>query len=176
MPEFLFQGWDEVARVPVVALLAYIALILFLRVSGKRTLAKLNAFDLVVTVAIGSTLATILLSRDVAVVEGFAAFAALIGLQYAVAWTSVRWSGFARLVRAEATLLVRNGELCHAAMKRERVTEDEIMTVIRQSSASELADVTAVILETEGSFSVIGRSRDGGTVNYSRAALSDPTG
>jgi uncharacterized membrane protein YcaP (DUF421 family) len=50
-------------------------------VSGKRTLSKLDAFDLIVTVALGSTLATVLLSRDVALAEGIVAFALLVGLQ-----------------------------------------------------------------------------------------------
>ena len=52
----LFQDWGGIVRTVVVGSLAYVTLVLFLRVSGKRTLAKLNAFDLVVTVALGSTL------------------------------------------------------------------------------------------------------------------------
>lgn len=65
-----FDGWTGLLRVLVVGTLAYAALVLLLRVSGKRTLSKMNAFDLVVTVALGSTLATVLLSRDVALAEG----------------------------------------------------------------------------------------------------------
>jgi len=79
--------------------LAYVALVVFLRVSGKRTLSKMNAFDLVVTVALGSTLATVLLSKDVALAEGVLAFALLISLQFVVTWSSVR----ARWVRQLAT-------------------------------------------------------------------------
>ncbi|HAD46718.1 MAG TPA: DUF421 domain-containing protein, partial [Alcanivorax sp.] len=60
------------------------------RVSGKRTLAKMNAFDLVVTVAIGSTLATIVLSKSVALAEGLLALALLIGMQFAISWSSTR--------------------------------------------------------------------------------------
>jgi len=62
----LFDSWTGLGRVLLVGVLAYSALVLTLRVSGKRTLTKLNAFDLVVTVALGSTLATVLLSKDVA--------------------------------------------------------------------------------------------------------------
>ena len=50
-------------------------LVIFLRLSGKRTLSKMNAFDLVVTVALGSTLATVLLTKDVALADGALAFA-----------------------------------------------------------------------------------------------------
>ncbi|WP_231362619.1 hypothetical protein [Thioalkalivibrio sp. ALMg9] len=65
-----FGGWDGLLRTLVVGVLAYVALIVFLRLSGKRTLSKMNAFDLVVTVALGSTLATVLLAKDVALAEG----------------------------------------------------------------------------------------------------------
>lgn len=80
----VFDSWFGLLRVLVVGTIAYAALVLLLRVSGKRTLAKLNAFDLIVTVALGSTLATVLLSKSVALVEGLAAFALLAGLQYLV--------------------------------------------------------------------------------------------
>src|SRR4051794_24742339 len=53
-----FHSWAALGRVLLVGPLAYVALVLLLRVSGKRTLTKLNAFDLVVTVSLGSTLAT----------------------------------------------------------------------------------------------------------------------
>ena len=66
-----FDSWTGLGRVLVVGTLAYVALVAVLRISGKRTLTKLNAFDLVVTVALGSTLATILLSNSVALADGF---------------------------------------------------------------------------------------------------------
>jgi len=65
----LFNGWESWGRMLVVGALAYAGLIVLLRLSGKRTLAKMNAFDLVVTVALGSTLATVMTSKDVALAE-----------------------------------------------------------------------------------------------------------
>ena len=99
-----------IVRTFVVGTLAYVFLVGSLRVSGKRTLAKLNAFDLVVTVAYGSTLATVLLSEKVALAEGVAALLLLIALQYLVTALSVRSRAFARAVRSEPSLLLRNGE------------------------------------------------------------------
>ncbi|HBM44306.1 MAG TPA: DUF421 domain-containing protein, partial [Halomonas sp.] len=61
MEMVFFSGWESLARTLVVGLLAYTVLIVFLRISGNRTLSKMNAFDLIVTVALGSTLATVLL-------------------------------------------------------------------------------------------------------------------
>lgn len=76
-----FDTWQGLGRIVVVGVLAYAALVIFLRFSGKRTLSKMNAFDLIVTVALGSTLATILLSKDVALAEGLLALLLLIALQ-----------------------------------------------------------------------------------------------
>lgn len=157
----LYQGWPGIARTIVVGGLAYLALIVSLRVSGKRTLAKLNAFDLVVTVALGSILASILLSEDVALAEGVTAFTLLIVLQYAVTFASVRSERIARLVRSEATLLVRNGELCREAMRRARVTETEVEGILRSNGVAGLDAVSAVFLESDGSFSVLKRKPPG---------------
>ena len=84
------DSWSELIRLLVVGSLAYVGLVGFLRLSGKRTLTKMNAFDLVVTVALGSTLATVLLSKDVSLSEGLLAFTLLSALQYAVASLAVR--------------------------------------------------------------------------------------
>ena len=93
MEAIFFNGWFTLLRTAVVGILAYAALVLFLRFSGKRTLAKMNAFDLVVTVSLGSTLATIALSADVALAQGLLALALLIALQFVMTWSSVRWGG-----------------------------------------------------------------------------------
>lgn len=151
----LFDSWEDIARLLAVGAMAYFGLILFLRVSGNRTLSKLNAFDLVVTVALGSTLATVLLSSTVSLSEGLAAFALLIGLQYAIAWTSARSSTVSKLVRAEPRLLVFEGRLLESAMRRERVTTSEIMQSLRSSGVGGLDEAKAVVLEADGSLSVL---------------------
>lgn len=154
--EMFYQDWEGIVRTLVVGVLAYAALVLVLRVSGNRTLSKLNAFDLVVTVALGSVLASILLSEGVALAEGVVAFLVLIGLQWAVAELSVRSRSFAKLVRSEPRLLVRDGDKLDRAMAQARVTDDEIDTVIRTSGYTDHSEVSAVILESDGSFSVVG--------------------
>lgn len=152
--EMLFQGWDGLSRTLIVGILAYVGLVLFLRISGKRTLAKLNAFDLVVTVALGSTLSAILLQESVALAEGLLAFAVLIGLQYLVTFTSVRVPGFARAVRSEPTLIARDGSVLTEAARRQRITAEEIDSAVRASGGGSVADVRQVVLESDGTLSV----------------------
>ncbi|MEV1155975.1 YetF domain-containing protein [Micromonospora chokoriensis] len=151
----------DLLRLLVVAAIVYPALVLILRLSGKRTLSKLNAFDFVVTVALGSTLATILLSRDVSLVEGILALALLVTLQYLAALLAVRWPPSQRLLKARPTMLLRDGQLRHAALRRARVAESEIRQAARSHGTGDLTELAAVVLETDGSLSVIARDKLG---------------
>jgi uncharacterized membrane protein YcaP (DUF421 family) len=157
----LFDSWTDLLRVLIVGVAAYAGLLVLLRVSGKRTLSKMNAFDFVVTVALGSTLATILLSRDVALAEGVLALALLIGLQLGVAWLSARSSSFRRLIKAEPRLLFAGGRMVEEALLAERVAPEEIMAALRASGHADFGEVHAVVLETDGTFSVVARPASG---------------
>lgn len=149
-----FDSWLGLVRTAVVGVCAYFALIFLLRISGKRTLSKMNAFDFVVTVALGSTLATILLSQDTPLAEGILALALLIFLQFIITFLSVRLKPVSRLVKAEPRLLFYRGEMLWAAMKDERVNEGEVLQAMR-SQGMDRESVEAVVLESDGSFSVI---------------------
>ncbi|MEW5928600.1 MAG: YetF domain-containing protein [Gemmatimonadota bacterium] len=162
-----FNSWFDLLRVLLVGTAAYVALVGMLRVSGKRTLAKMNAFDLVVTVALGSTLATVLLSKEVALAEGLLAFATLIALQFGVAWLSVRSRRVQELVKSEPALLFFEGRYLDGALRRERVAREEVRSAIRAGGIASLEDVAAVVLETDGTFSVV-RADGGG-----RGSLAD---
>jgi len=172
----LVDSWMQVGRVLAIGVLAYLALLVLLRVSGKRTLAKLNAFDLVVTVALGSTLATILLSSDVSLAEGVAAFVLLVAAQLAVAWSSVRISGIRRLVKAEPTLLVHDGRILEDRLRRQRMVVEEVRQAVRASGVGDLSLVAAVVLETDGSMSVITTSQRGSGDALADVALPRPAG
>ncbi len=153
-----FVNWSGLVRTLVVGVLAYAGLVLILRISGKRTLSKMNAFDLVVTVALGSTLATIILSKDVALAEGLLAFALLIGLQYAVTWSSIRSRTVSRLVKSDPTLLYYRGDFLRDQLRRSRVSEDDVAAAIRQEGIASFGDVEAVVLETDGTIAVVSTS------------------
>ncbi len=151
----LFDSWNDLLRIVVVGALAYVGLILLLRTTGKRTLSKMNAFDLVVTVALGSTLASGILSSDVSLAESLLAFVLLCALQYAVTFFSVRSRSFQELVKAEPTLVFHRGRFIDSAMRHERVTEAEVLASVREAGAHDLQSVEAVVLETDGTLSVI---------------------
>lgn len=154
----LFDNVQDLLRVILISAMAYASLVVVLRLAGKRSLSKLNAFDLVVTVALGSTLATVLLSKDIAFLEGALAFCMLAILQWLVSRLSISSHRFRRLVRSQPKLLVEDGCYRDQAMAAERVTADEVDAAIRGAGLGRIEDVAAVVLESDGSMSVIQRS------------------
>lgn len=172
-----FDSFYGLLRVLVVGCGAYAAVVTLLRVSGKRTLAKLNAFDLVVTVALGSTLATVLLTSSVALAEGVLALALLVALQFALA----RWSSgsprTAGWVKSEPVVLLWQGGLLPDELRRERVTAEEVRQALRQQGIGSLEEAAAVVLETDGSISVlttVGLGDGSVLAGVRNAAAADP--
>jgi uncharacterized membrane protein YcaP (DUF421 family) len=166
-----FDDWQDLGRIVLLGTLAYAILVVTLRTSGKRTLAKLNAFDLIVTVALGSTLASILLSSEVTLSEGFVALGLLVVCQLVVARLSIRFARVRAVVKSQPSLLVRDGQILTERLQRARLTPGEVRQAVRASGRGELADVAAVVLETDGSLSVISEARVG-----SGNALRDVSG
>lgn len=152
-----FDSWSDVVRVIVVGAAAYVFLIVAVRFTGKRTLSQMNAFDFIVTVALGSTLATILLSSDVSWVEGVVALLLLAIFQFLVAWLSARSGLFRRAVTASPALIVSNGIVLEEAVLANRLTTSQVMQAIRSGGYGDVALVAAVVLEPNGNLSVIGR-------------------
>lgn len=156
----IFDSWADIGRTLLVGPLVYLVLIVMLRVSGKRSLSKMNAFDFVVTVALGSTLASTLLSKDVSLAESVTAFTVLLGSQFVITFASVRSERFQGLVKAVPTLLYHRGTFLRAAMRRERVSREEVLAAARAGGFLSLDEVAAVVLETDGSFAVMGVNDD----------------
>ncbi len=84
-----FSSWHETI---LLGALAYVGVVAPLRISGKRTLAQIDAFDLVVTVAVGSILATIILDSKVVLLQGLTVVAVLVVLQVIAAWLAMKFS------------------------------------------------------------------------------------
>jgi uncharacterized membrane protein YcaP (DUF421 family) len=153
-----FDSWYGLLRVLVVGVCAYLMLVCMVRVAGKRSLAKMNAFDLVVTVALGSTLSTILLSRDVALAEGLLAMALLLGLQTLVAWLSARSQRVNQLIKSRSSVLYEAGHFDTEKMLEERITKQDVMSAVRSQGLPSLEMVERVVLESNGELSVVARS------------------
>lgn len=156
-----FDSWSDIGRTNLVGAVAYAALILVIRVAGKRTLSQFNAYDYVVTVAFGSIVATILLNADVSFAEGVAALVLLAGLQFLLALATRRMRWLRRLASARPSTVIRDGEFIDAELRRNRLTEDDVRQAVRSSGHGWVSDVAAAVLETDGSISIVTRDRLG---------------
>jgi uncharacterized membrane protein YcaP (DUF421 family) len=151
----LFSGWSSLVRVVIVGVPVYVLLLFLLRIAGKHSLAKTNAYGLVVTVSLGSALASAVLTKQVSLADGVLAMALLLGLQYLLSYTISRSESAGRLLTQEPSFLVRDGKILHHALRRERVSESEVLAALRKRGLGCVEEVAAVVLEADGSFSVI---------------------
>lgn len=162
---FYFTSWEALVRIIVVGTAMYIALVVLLRLSGSRTIASMTVFDFVVTVAIGATFGGSLTGKTVALAEAVTAFALLITLQYIVAWMQTRWPRFRRTVTNRPTLLYFQGTFIHESMQDERLTEAELRAAVRKQKIGSMDAVEAIVLESDGSISVIKSVGDGSALD-----------
>lgn len=159
MENLFFKDWESLYHIAVCASISYITLFIFIRISGKRTLAKLNAFDFVVTVTLGSTLSSMILAK-VTIAEGTVALLVIIILQYALAWLAKQSDTMEKAINSEPTLLFYNGKFLQDAMQKEVITEEEIYSEIRKFRIENMDDVRAVVMELNGEFTVVKKSRN----------------
>ena len=153
-----FEDWTLLGEVVLTTVLIYALLVIVLRVTGKRTTSKMNSFDWVVTVAIGSMLSTVILIDEVPFVEGALGITTLVVLQFVVAWVAARLPGFQKMVKASPQLVYYDGEFREEAMLKERLTLDDIMASVRAEGHASLDPVLAVVMETNADLSVLLKS------------------
>ena len=162
-----FQGWDPIIRTAISTSVSYLILVFLLRFAGQRVLAKWYAFDLIVTVALGSTFANNVLSKDTTIAQALVGFTLLIGLQFVVSWTVIHWSRFRTIVNPNPTLILLNGCFKRDAMRSQRVSEADVRAALRQNGLASVEGVGAVVLEADGTFSIIEK------IEGSQSALAD---
>ena len=170
---FFFDGWYDVRRTVTLGVMGFASMIVMLRVSGKRTLSKLNVFDFVFVVAVGSVFAATIIEKDVTLVEGLFGLGTLIIIQAILAQLAARFEIADRIINGRPSLLFSHGEFIHRAMIKERVTEEEVRAAIREEGVKRVEDVDAVVLENDGSLSVVWKPDEPGESSLVDAKLPD---
>lgn len=151
---------NTIGRTISISIMLYFALIIILKLSGKRTLSNINAFDLLVTVAIGAISATTILSKDTSLFDGLVAIITLIVLQYIIAKLDTKYSFIGKIFISTPTLLYYKGEFLVKNMKKMRITKHDVRQQVRLKSGTVIENVSAVLLEVSGEFSVITDQND----------------
>ncbi|MBQ4857779.1 YetF domain-containing protein [Pseudoalteromonas sp. MMG007] len=155
-----FESWSEIARIVTTTLIIYPFLILATHLVGKRSFAKMNNFDWIITVAAGSILGSAILLKDVVIVEVLVAVSLLLFLQYLLTWISAHFSTFDKVVKTAPQLVFFDGEYIEAAMKDARLTSTEVEASVRKAGFADLSTVMAVVFEADGELSIVPKSEN----------------
>lgn len=150
-----FESWYELLRVFCSAVIIYPLIILLLNIMGKRSTAKMNNFDWLVTVAVGSILGSAVLLKKVVLLEVMVGAGTLLILQYLFTKLSVRYQSFEKFIRSPAILVFYEGQYLEVAMRKQRLTRREVEAAIRKAGYADESAVMAVIFEPDGQLSVI---------------------
>lgn len=134
---------------------AYLAVYFVIRFMGKRTLAEMNVFDLLATVALGSTIATFVVDDGIGFTGGAVAMALPLALQWGVAWMSSRSRRVERFIKQHPAMLVWDGVFLEEMMRHEMITQDDVREAVRKAGLTSLHDAKAVVLEVDGTISVM---------------------
>ncbi|MBZ4034247.1 DUF421 domain-containing protein [Flavobacterium sp. 17A] len=157
MNDIFFQDWQGIIRAAVTTVTAFLTLFLFVRISGKRTLAKLNAFDFIVSIALGSTLSDIMLAT-IPVTEGAVVLLLIILLQYIFAWLARSSAQMEKIINTEPRIVFYDSRFIEKTMVAETITKEEIYSAIRAAGIDQISEVRAVVMELNGTLSVVKKS------------------
>lgn len=133
----------------------YIAVILFTRLSGLRSFSKMSSFDFTMTVAVGSLIATTILTEDPPLIQAIIGLGALYILQIGIAKLRGISPIVSKLVDNQPTLLMKGPDMLEENLKATKVTQDDLRAKLREANVTDLNQIKAVVLETTGDISVL---------------------
>jgi uncharacterized membrane protein YcaP (DUF421 family) len=152
MFDLAMPWWEFIAR----AVIVYVALMLMVRLSGKRTVGQFTPFDLLVVMLLSEGVSNSLSGEDNSVVGGLIVAGTLVLLNVIVAVTSARSKKVEAVVEGTPILVARDGRIFHDVLKREHVGVGDMDKALREADC-DLDNVKCAFLETDGSISVLKR-------------------
>lgn len=152
--DWLTTTWSDFWHITLSAAGILAAVVVMIRLNGLRSLSKMSSFDFAVTVAVGSIVATTLLSDSASLLDGAIGVAALLLSQRLVSYARVH-ANASILVDNQPIVLMVGEQMIDDALKRTRVTRDDIRGKLREANVIELSEVYAVVLESTGDISVL---------------------
>ncbi len=154
---WIVTTYSAVLMVVISTLSIYFTLILFTRIAGVRTFSKMSSFDFAITVAIGSLIATTVLSKDPPLLQAAIALASLFVIQMSIA----RFRGYKfvqHLVDNKPVLLMKGTTILDENMRKAKVTRSDLLAKLREANVTKFEQIKAVIMETTGDISVLHHS------------------
>jgi uncharacterized membrane protein YcaP (DUF421 family) len=152
-----YNGWKNIVKVVVMSILMYAVVVILLRLYGKRSLARMNLYDLVVTVAAGSAAVSVILSNT-SFVQGLICIFVLLNLQLCLSFLSSFFPLVNYLGTSEPSLIVYDGHIIKQQLHLNRMTEIQIQSCLRNNGLADLNEVHAIVLEPDGNLSLVKKS------------------
>jgi uncharacterized membrane protein YcaP (DUF421 family) len=159
MENLFFYDMENLTRVLITIPILYILVVLYVKMAGIRTTAQMNSFDWIVTVALGSVLASTIVLKNVPLIAGAVAVLALILLQFILTKLTFWSQSWKKIVHSTPQLLLLNGKFIEENLRSTRVVKSEILAAIRERGHPNINNVYAVVLETDAKLSVIGMDK-----------------
>jgi uncharacterized membrane protein YcaP (DUF421 family) len=154
----LFVPGTSLAEKIVRPIAVYIFLVVILRIGGRRELAQMNAFDLVVLLTLANSVQNAIIGDDNSLVGGFIGGGTIVVLNLVVVRFLYRHPRLESQLEGQAVPLVKDGRVLRGNLDRELITTDELLAAIHRQGVTRVEDCSEVILETSGTVSVIPRS------------------
>jgi uncharacterized membrane protein YcaP (DUF421 family) len=148
--------WEIVGRTALV----YGALLLGLRLAGKREVGQMTAFDMAVILLVANAVQNAMVGPDTSLTGGLIAAGVLIGANFLLAALRERIGWFRRAVEGLPTLLISDGVVLRPQLRREHLDEGEVMMALREHGLDDPSQVRTAVLETDGTISVIPASTE----------------
>lgn len=159
MEDWFKFSWEALGAICLTALGIYITVILMTRLCGKRSFSKMSSFDFAMTVAIGSIIATTILSKTVSLMDGIVGVIAVYLLQLGAAY--IRRNDTVKKIMDNKPLLLMDGPvILDDNLRKGRVAKSDLRAKLREANIVELSEVRAVIFETTGDISVLHKSHE----------------
>jgi uncharacterized membrane protein YcaP (DUF421 family) len=140
--------------------LMFIFALVLLRMMGKRSLGQLSPFDLVIIIALGSAVGDPMFYDDVPLAHGATVVAVVLALYLVVSRAAQRSPQVERFLDSTPTILVRDGVVDENALRRQGMSENELVESLRLEAIASIDEVAIAILETSGRVSVLRKDRD----------------
>ena len=157
----LFEtSWAQLGEIALSAVLVYVAIIIVVRINGPRITSQLNSFDWIINVMVGSLAASGVLLENVSILEAFFAICCLALLQFVLTKLTERYEIASDVVKARPLLLTHKGEYLEDAMRRSRISKEEILSHLRRSGYGSLDETNWVILEPNGRLTILPHDPD----------------
>jgi uncharacterized membrane protein YcaP (DUF421 family) len=148
--------------------IVYLFLIVFLRIFGKRELAQLNPFDLVVLLSLSNTVQNAMIGDDNSVTGGIVGALSLLAINWLLMWVLYRAPKMTAVLEGQPSTLIRSGVVDEAEMKKESLTHEELISVLNKNGFNDPEDVETCVLEPNGTFFVVGKKPSSDDVERSQ--------